>query len=166
MQIYVYVAKNEINSVLAPNNTKPPVGTILNNKLYIDGLIQDCSISIYKALEILQSCAKASPCLLQSFSRYWCNFMDQLTPLMSAIAFHVIGSISSHGIDLALLEHSPHSARSINWTTCYEWMLIWANKKMCLECCLLKWVFLIVTTEVPGKYCRISLVILFQIINK
>ena len=31
---------------------------------YIDGLMQDCSISIASALEILQSCTKPSPCII------------------------------------------------------------------------------------------------------
>ena len=30
----------------------------------IDGLVQDCNISIANALEILQSCTKPSKCLL------------------------------------------------------------------------------------------------------
>ena len=35
---------------------------------YIDGLAQDCSISIANALEILQSCTKPSIYVLLSFS--------------------------------------------------------------------------------------------------
>ena len=32
----------------------------MHSKMYIDGLVQDCSISIANALEILQSCTKPS----------------------------------------------------------------------------------------------------------
>ena len=34
----------------------------MGNSPYIDGLVQDCSISIANTLEILQSCAKPSIC--------------------------------------------------------------------------------------------------------
>ena len=38
---------------------------------YIDGLVQDCSISIALAMEILQSCSKPSMHKAKLSSRYW-----------------------------------------------------------------------------------------------
>ena len=37
---------------------------------YIDGLVQDCSISVADALEIMQSCTKPSTCI-STFGRYY-----------------------------------------------------------------------------------------------
>ena len=37
-------------------------------KLYIDGLVQDCSISIANAMEILQSCTKPSASFICSYA--------------------------------------------------------------------------------------------------
>ena len=46
--------------------------------VYIDGLVQDCSISIANALEILQSCTKPSICIMMTLktkSRQFDNFI-------------------------------------------------------------------------------------------
>ena len=47
-------------AVLFKKNIQPPVGCRYNKVQYnIDSLVQDCSISIANALEILQSCSLA-----------------------------------------------------------------------------------------------------------
>ena len=43
-----------------PMSSVPKKADILNLSLYLNGLMQDCSISIANALEILQSCSKPS----------------------------------------------------------------------------------------------------------
>ena len=40
----------------------------------INGLVQNCSISIANALEILQSCTKPSLCLLHNWMRVWTKY--------------------------------------------------------------------------------------------
>ena len=47
---------------------------IPNDKIYIDGLVQDCSISSALALEILQSCTKALICCSLALSHHYALF--------------------------------------------------------------------------------------------
>ena len=97
------------------------------------------------------------------------RILDQMTSLsfMYAIAFYLIGSISSHSIDLAFLEHSSRSARSIHLTTFINFseiwivILMWDYNKLCLKFCLL--IFCTITAPVPGMYHESIMVELIEI---
>ena len=41
--------------------------------IYIDGLVQDCSISIANTLEILRSCTKPSICIAIKIKKVFCK---------------------------------------------------------------------------------------------
>ena len=45
---------------------------------YIDGLVQDCNISIANALEILQSCTKRSMLMEHGSSKYLAPLIDKI----------------------------------------------------------------------------------------
>ena len=53
-------------------------------KGYVDGLVQDCSISIANTLEILQSCTKPSICNMES--PWWRHQMETFSALLALCA--------------------------------------------------------------------------------
>ena len=48
------------NSLKSNKTSRWSISRLLSSKVYFDGLVQDCSISIANALEILQFCTKPS----------------------------------------------------------------------------------------------------------
>ena len=50
------------------NHSKAKLNETVNDLFYINGLVQDCSISIANVLELLQSCTKQSDGLVQDCS--------------------------------------------------------------------------------------------------
>ena len=86
--------------------------TILSLSCYIDGLVQDCSISIALAMEILQSCTKPSIC--STCIILW-RGPDALEQIM--IYFH--------------LDHSDKSFSSnSNTTVRWEWLVSLKKKNI------------------------------------
>ena len=76
-----------LSDVLVLNSAGAPAGTIMTMfqsciiKAYrhVDGLMQDCSISIANALEILQSCTKPSIVVLSSLINQYLQFSKQVS---------------------------------------------------------------------------------------
>ena len=104
---------------------------------YINGLVQDCSISSALAMKILQSCIKPSIHVYSYHSFYHSStlswhiqlksLMEEKDPIMSRSKCNGCwwpGDMSSHDIDLVLPEYSGLSiimARIIN----SEWIWCW-----------------------------------------
>ena len=70
-----------------------------NFEYYLDGLVQDCSISIANALEILQACTKPSKCsCLQIFYGYYYMFDPSVVRSSMPKCMKVPNKGASHAI--------------------------------------------------------------------